>query len=87
MADAGGALLLAAIVIGIGIDTELLHDAWSFALVLVLLNMVKVFAQNCTRDAPLVRGWLTLTAYRARQEIKERGEEIAAGDTVPVLGT
>ena len=58
------------IVIGVLLDVGWLKDAWFFAIALWALNIAKVFNQNCTRDAPMVRGWLSLAAYLHKGTVK-----------------
>lgn len=70
-----GAYSLAMIVIGILLMTGVAHDAGIFAVLVVVINVAKMYRLNCVENAPQVRGCLSrdILTLRRASRLRARG--------------
>jgi serine/threonine protein kinase len=70
-----GAYSLAMIVIGILLMTGLAHDETIFAVLVIVINVAKMYRLNCVETAPQVRGCLSrdILTLRRADELRVRG--------------
>jgi serine/threonine protein kinase len=86
-----GAYSVSMIAIGALLLADRAHDAWLFAILVVAINVLKMYRLNCIFFAPQVRGWLgrdILTMRRARnlRRAQAAGPDRGQGDQVSPTG-
>ena len=55
-------------IIGILLILHVAHDAWLFAILVVAINIIKMYRLNCVAFAPQVRGWLSREILTLRRQ-------------------
>ncbi len=80
-----GAYSLAMIAIGVLLMTGLAHDATIFAVLVIVINVAKMYRLNCVETAPQVRGCLSrdILTLRRADELRVRGVPAPVDSDLP----